>query len=92
LRFIEFPWVPERSVTLAVTLQIGALQWANSGNNMTGKPFQIFLGPSVARLHSFFALLASVDSLHRIVGVNLTPGGRNLLADGQLRQQGHFFG
>ena len=71
-------------------LQLAALQWANSGNNMAGEAFQLFLRSAVARLQAIVSLLSLAENVHEIPGINLTLGGRIVvLGRHRLRQLGH---
>ena len=44
------PFTPSDPAALRPPWQLAALQWANSGNNMTGGAFQLFLPSAVAPL------------------------------------------
>jgi len=57
-------------------LHLAALQWANSGNNMTVRAFQFFLPPAVAALHAIALLLSNVRILAEIPDSNLTLAGQ----------------
>jgi hypothetical protein len=63
---------PSGLAALAAALQLAALQWANSGNNMAGKAFQFFLRPWLPACIDRSCLLSMSGNLHEVGGINLT--------------------
>ncbi|MDO8360219.1 MAG: hypothetical protein Q7T08_09275, partial [Devosia sp.] len=65
-----FLGVPERSGGSSAALHLAALQGANSGNNMAGGAFQIFLRRAVAVLHEIAGWLSDVQMMREFSGIN----------------------